>query len=128
MFLRDAGCGAFAIAGGGGGRLDHLIGVERLFDRPYFPAAWFSAGWDVYALDACTPCAPAALNFAVAAGSLVSVLPSGEGPWKAESAGLKWPLDAAPWSRNFYGLSNVSISGAFSVSVSSGRFIVMMPA
>jgi len=56
----------------------------------------------------------------------VSVFPLGDGPWEAESAGLKWPLNGISWNRGFFGLSNEAPEGAFTIRAKQGRFLVMI--
>jgi thiamine pyrophosphokinase len=60
-------------------------------------------------------------------GSLVSVFPLGDGPWKAESRGLRWPLDRLNWNRGFFGVSNLGEEACFSVRALEGRFMVILP-
>jgi len=57
----------------------------------------------------------------------ISVFPLGEGPWKAESRGLKWPLDNLSWNRGFFGISNEAHKGFFTIQAVQGRFLVLTP-
>ena len=59
------------------------------------------------------------------AGSLVSVLPLGTGPWEAESSGLKWPLGGLAWEKGGLGLSNCAGNGSFAIRCIHGRLMVM---
>ena len=119
--LREQGCGEVWLAGGGGGRIDHLFALRALFERESFPRRWVTAAEDIRCLEA-----PAELTMEPP-GGLVSVFPLGEGPWAAESRGLKWPLAGLPWSRGFFGVSNEVMAGGFSVKALSGRFLVVRP-
>jgi thiamine pyrophosphokinase len=121
-FLSKKGCDDIWIIGGGGGRIDHLFAVRSLFERETCPARWITAGEDIYCLNA-----PGELALSMGAGELVSVFPLGGGPWKARSAGLKWPLDGLSWTRGFFGLSNEAETGDFSVRAEAGRFMVIVP-
>ncbi|GHV75658.1 hypothetical protein AGMMS49942_04790 [Spirochaetia bacterium] len=122
--LWEKGCDEVWLAGGGGGRTDHLLAVHALFERERSPDRWITAGEDIRHLRAgCT------LN---AENSLVSVFPLGTGPWEAESRGLKWPLAGLPWKRGFFGVSNVVLEGredlrSFEIRAIQGRFLVIMP-
>jgi thiamine pyrophosphokinase len=58
--------------------------------------------------------------------SVVSVFLTGCGPWKAESAGLKWPLDNVRWKRGMTGLSNVAIEEKIEIHAKQGRFMVIL--
>jgi thiamine pyrophosphokinase len=119
--LWEQGCGEAWLAGGGGGRIDHIFALRALFERDPFPRRWITAAEDIRCIGA-----PARLDAAPPPGSLVSVFPLGEGPWEAESRGLKWPLAGLPWSRGFFGVSNEA-GGGFSVTALSGRFLVVGP-
>jgi thiamine pyrophosphokinase len=57
---------------------------------------------------------------------LVSVFPLGQGPWDAESEGLRWPLAGLPWDRGFFGISNVA-EARFALRAKKGRFLVILP-
>jgi thiamine pyrophosphokinase len=121
-FLAEKGCDEIWIIGGGGGRIDHLFALRSLFERNPFPARWITAGENVYCLNS-----PGKLALSVKAGGLVSVFPLGNGPWEAESSGLKWPLDGLSWNRGFFGLSNVAETGDFYIRAVTGRFLVIIP-
>jgi thiamine pyrophosphokinase len=126
LFLAiENGCDEIWIAGGGGGRLDHLLGIRSLFERDIFPSRWITRAEDVYCLQSGT--ARASLSLSLEPGALVSVFPLGSGPWKAGSAGLKWPLDGLVWNRGFFSLSNVAVTGDFAITAEEGRFMVILP-
>ena len=120
--LWEKGCSSIWIAGGGGGRIDHLFGIRDLFEREQFPKRWLTASEDIYCIDA-------ALNdrLYIAAGkdTFVSVFPLGNGPWKTESTGLKWALNNVKWERGYYGLSNLAICSEVEIIVLQGRFMVI---
>ncbi|MDR0400548.1 MAG: thiamine diphosphokinase [Treponema sp.] len=121
--LWEKGCAETWVLGGGGGRLDHLLGIRSLFERERFPARWITAREDVRALEA-----PGELSLEIPPGGRVSVFPLGPGPWEAESRGLKWTLAGLSWNRGFIGVSNVAESGIFEVRALRGRFMVMTEA
>jgi thiamine pyrophosphokinase len=121
-FLAEKGCDELWIIGGGGGRMDHLFAIRSLFERDPFPARWITAGEDVYCLRG-----PGELARSLRAGGLLSVFPLGDGPWEAESGGLKWPLDGLSWNRGFFGLSNEAETGDFFIRARKGRFLVIIP-
>ena len=120
--LWEKGCNCIWIAGGGGGRTDHLFGIRDLFERERFPTRWLTAFEDIYCIDSTSN---STFIAAVKKGVLVSVFPLGSGPWKAESRGLKWSLDNVPWERGFFGLSNISEKEEVEITVSLGRFMVI---
>jgi thiamine pyrophosphokinase len=119
--LLERGCDDIRIAGGGGGRTDHLLGIRSLFERNPFPSRWYTADEEIRALQA-----PGEMS-ARAAG-FVSVFPLGQGPWRARSRGLKWPLDGLAWNQGFFGLSNRAPAGDFSIRAEAGRFLIITAA
>jgi len=119
--LGEKGCDEIWLAGGGGGRTDHLLAIYSLFERDFPPAAWFTANEEIFCLRE-----GKTLALSKAPSSRISVFPLGEGPWEAASAGLKWPLQGLPWKRGFYGLSNEAVDGAFEIRSLHGRFLVLI--
>ncbi|MDR1655877.1 MAG: thiamine diphosphokinase [Treponema sp.] len=99
--LREQGAGEVWLAGGGGGRMDHLFAIRALFEREQCPARWVTAGEDMFCINE-----GQGLSRRLPHGGLVSVFPLGEGPWRALSRNLKWPLDRLSWNRGFFGVSN----------------------
>ncbi|MCL2804494.1 MAG: thiamine diphosphokinase [Treponema sp.] len=116
----EQGCDSFWIIGGGGGRIDHLFGIRSLLERDIFPSRWITDTADIR-------CFEDEINCVLEKDALVSVFPLGDGPWQAKSSGLKWQLDALPWDRGFFGLSNRVTDGEFSIKAQSGRFMVILP-
>ena len=118
--LREKGCDEIWLAGGGGGRTDHLFAIRSLFEREEPPDRWFTLNEEIRCLRD-----GRALEEALPPGSMVSVFPLGAGPWEAESAGLKWPLDGLSWERGCFGLSNVAVEGDFRIRSFQGRFMAI---
>ena len=123
--LWEKGCDDAWIIGGGGGRIDHLFGIRDLFERERFPSRWFTAAEELRCIEGGNTAGSLAAT--LEPGSLVSVFLLGVGPWKAESEGLKWPLDNVRWERGAYGLSNVAVAEEIAVSARQGRFLVVLP-
>jgi thiamine pyrophosphokinase len=124
--LWDKGCDEAWIAGGGGGRIDHLFGIRDLFERERFPRRWLTAVEDIRCIEGETGGSNAALTVTIEQGGVVSVFPLGGGPWKAQSTGLKWPLDNVRWKRGLYGLSNVAMESEITINARQGRFMIIM--
>jgi thiamine pyrophosphokinase len=120
--LREKGCDEILLVGGGGGRLDHLFAIRSRFERKDFPRRGITAHEDIYCIEA-----PDELRGESSKGGLVSVFPLGNGPWKAVSRGLKWPLDNLVWDRGFFGVSNIAVEGSFFIKAEQGRFMVITP-
>lgn len=136
--LREKGCDEVWIAGGGGGRIDHLLGIRDLFEREQFPRRWITSREYIQCinggLDESTEEEYTTVEtFNCVTGEIsktghqmiFSVFPLGAGPWKAESTGLKWPLDNVHWERGLYGLSNVAAEAEVSITAVQGRFLII---
>lgn len=118
--LRRRGFDRIAVAGGGGGRLDHLLAIRALFERPDGPDEWYTASELVVRL-------AEKGNFSAPRGSTVSVFPLSRGCSGMHSAGLKWPLDSLSWDAGAFGISNVTIGDAFSVDPGPNPILVVAP-
>ena len=121
----EKGCGDIWLIGGGGGRIDHLFGIRSMFERDKYPCRWITAAEDIHCVDAGKSNNKISANLQKEA--IVSVFPLGAGPWEASSEGLKWKLEGLPWDRGFFGLSNVTLDGEFSIIAERGRFMVILP-
>ena len=120
--LREKGCDEIWIAGGGGGRIDHLLAIRSLFERDDPPDRWFPGNGEIRCLNE-----GATVSAAPPPGSMVSVFPLGTEGWEAESSGLKWPLDGLTWERGSFGISNVAVRGSFEIRSIRGRFMALLP-
>jgi thiamine pyrophosphokinase len=119
--LWEKGCGKVWLAGGGGGRTDHLLAIRALFERERSPDRWFTASEEIRRLkEGQTLSADAAI------GSMVSVFPLGAGPWQAESSSLKWPLNGVAWESGCFSLSNVAEKSPFEIKSKRGDFLAVM--
>ncbi|MCL2764096.1 MAG: thiamine diphosphokinase [Treponema sp.] len=121
----DKGCKSIWIIGGGGGRTDHLFAIRSLFEREHFPRRWITGTEEIFCIDA-QQTEENAIHFSLKSNASVSVFPLGDGPWKAVSTGLKWPLEDLRWSRGFFGLSNVAQDGEFAITAHLGRFMILL--
>lgn len=122
---RDLGSDEWTLVGGGGGRLDHLMAILALFDRPAAPVRWITRSEDAALVDSDRAGGVYAAD--VLPGSLLSIFPVGAGPWKLDSEGLKWPLDELSWDRGRFGISNVCLGDRFSLRSTAGRFLALAP-
>jgi thiamine pyrophosphokinase len=116
--LRERGWAHVTIAGGAGGRIDHLLGIAALFEREPGPSRWITDVEDI------TLVAGEAV-FHGWDGSTVSVFPIGERAAALRSEGLKWPLDGLEFRRGFGGISNVATSDRVLVGVGIGKLLVV---
>ena len=120
--LKEKGCDEVWLAGGGGGRMDHLIAIRSLFEREEGPDRWFPGTEEIRCLGE-----GKVLNAALPPLSRVSVFPLGSVSYQAESSGLKWPLNNLSWEKGCFSLSNIAPDGSFIIRSIRGRFMVIMP-
>ena len=116
--LWDSGCNFVCIYGGGGGRLDHLVGLLAIFDRDLFPNLWIL---DTHLITTISD----RITIVGKKGSVVSFFPVGTEPCTMTSSGLKWGLDNLRWSKGDCGISNVISENAMWVQIKTGRLIMV---
>ncbi len=116
--LRERGFRRVILAGGGGGRLDHLLGLLILFERSFHPALWLTDREQVQAVEG-------RLEFAGWRGQTVSLFPLGEGAGELSSEGLKWPLAGLEWGRGQAGISNRVTADRGWIRVGRGRLLLV---
>ena len=92
--LRMRGFSDITLVGAGGGRLDHLIAVLRLFETDFAPSLWLAGVSAAAFLRSAETLKLVASGLET--GDLVSVFAVGEAPHKIEGENLKWSLDI-PW-------------------------------
>jgi thiamine pyrophosphokinase len=106
------------LAGGGGGRLDHLLALAALFERENPPSAWYTA------LERIQRVQGEAL-LSGCRGLRVSFFPLGAGAGGLSSEGLKWPLDGLQWPRGRGGVSNLVTADPARVRVGRGSLLMI---
>ncbi len=116
--LQERGCTEVVIAGGGGGRLDHLLGIVILFERAHPPTRWITDRDDVRLIQG-----EAVLEGV--RGETVSLFPLGDGAGMLGSEGLKWELDGLELTRGYAGISNVVTRDRARVRVGKGRLLMV---
>lgn len=114
--LKELGAAESVIIGGGGGRLDHLLGIVTLFHREIRPDEWYTDKEAVWSIDR-------KRIFEGLKGKTVSFFPVGEEICRMRSSGLKWPLDQLVWKPGDAGISNVVMEDSMMVEPLSGRLI-----
>lgn len=118
--LRARGYGRVTMAGGGGGRLDHLFALRALFELPWGPDAWYAPGELVLRIRG-----PIELD--LKADALISAFPLAGGASGMRSAGLRWPLDGLSWGPGEFGISNRAIGGRANIEPGEGELLVVVP-
>lgn len=116
--LREHGVSDVTIIGGGGGRLDHLLGIAALFDRVVGPRRWITEHDEVVLVDG-------EAVFERMREVVCSFFPVGEEEATMRSRGLKWPLDGLRWRRGDAGISNLGVDDEVAVTMLSGRLIMV---
>jgi thiamine pyrophosphokinase len=116
--LQELGYRHVTIAGGGGGRLDHLLGILGLFERDNAPQVWYTSAEHVALVGG-------ELAVQDCRGQTVSFFPLGEGAGGLSSEGLRWPLEGLSWCRGEAGISNVVVGDGFRVRVRRGRLLMV---
>jgi thiamine pyrophosphokinase len=120
---RERGAADLAIAGGGGGRLDHLVAIARLFERPDPPREWHTERESSYFL-----AAGARADFSSSPDSIISVFPLGGGACEGmDSRGLRWPLKGLSWKQGDFGVSNRNLEQVFAIMAGTTPLLVMLP-
>jgi thiamine pyrophosphokinase len=124
--LAAGGADRIVLAGGGGGRLDHLLAIRAIFERRGSsasarrrPCEWHTAREALYLVEE-----GRSLELGAEPGSTVSVFPLAAGASGMSSSGLKWPLSGLAWGPGDCGVSNVAELGPFSVAAGRGDLLV----
>lgn len=116
--LNERGITSVTLVGGGGGRLDHLIGLLSLFDRELRPKRWLTARELVVSIEE-------EERFEAMRGVVCSFFPVGEEPATMRSRGLRWELDGLTWKHGDVGISNYAVEDRVTVTMLSGRLIMV---
>jgi thiamine pyrophosphokinase len=114
----EKGCRVVTIAGGGGGRMDHLLGVAALFERDPAPTRWVTDREDLRLV-------AGEAVFDGWRGSTVSVFPVGARAAGMHSEGLQWPLDGLEFRRGYGGISNRAVADRVRIAVGIGKLLVI---
>ena len=115
--LKEKGVDRVILAGGGGGRLDHLLGILLLFERDFYPRVWITAHEHVEIIEN-------RAEYRTSINQLMSFFPIGGCVAGLHSTGLKWPLDGLFWKRGEGGISNRATSSKVTIEVASGRLLM----
>ncbi len=118
--LAEKGFDRVILIGGGGGRLDHLLGILLLFEREICPSVWITAREHIELISDHA-------EYATQINQLISFFPIGSSVSGLRSTGLKWPLNGLKWRRGDIGISNRAVSNRVTVDVESGRLLMITP-
>jgi len=116
--LWDRGIRQVVVAGGGGGRVDHLLGLVSLFERGKTPTLWYTSREIIQVVEGTHVVSGCQ-------GQTVSFFPLGDTVTGMSSTGLKWSLDGLEWRRGDMGISNVFSEDPCTISVKHGRLLMI---
>jgi thiamine pyrophosphokinase len=119
--MTEQGCRDITLAGGGGGRIDHLLGIAALFERPAPPSRWFTDKEEIHLVEG-------EREFVGWERSTVSVFPVGPGASRLSSKGLQWPLEGLEFPRGYGGISNRVTGPRVVIKVGIGKLLVIRSA
>lgn len=118
--LSARGAERIILAGGGEGRLDHLLAIRAIFERPLRPVEWYTAREDIFLVQG-----GQSIDLPARLGQTISVFPLGAGARGMESEGLRWALGGLVWGRGDYGLSNEATAERVWVGAGEGDLLVV---
>lgn len=120
-FLLEKGCKRIILAGGGGGRLDHLLAIAQLLERIDGPDIWLTSRERIEVIKSVA-------EFTGKEGEVISFLPLDPVVMGMSSTGLKWPLDTLYWERGKPGVSGISncvTASEVRISIDVGRLLMI---
>ncbi len=125
--LHPRGFSEIILIGGGGGRLDHVFALVKLFDTPFCPSVWLAGSSAAFFLRPGETLRASGL----APGDTVSVFAAGRGPHRITGKNLRWSPDRLPWDSPDYtpgnSLSNWAETDCVEFSCRAGAFVCVFP-
>lgn len=118
QYLWKIGIFEVTIVGGGGGRIDHLLGISSLFHRQRYPRRWITDREDIRVIDS-------HIEFDAPKDRVVSFFPVGPERCTMESVGLRWELTGLVWKQGDVGISNECREKTCRVEMHSGRLMMV---
>jgi thiamine pyrophosphokinase len=118
--LQEKGCTDVVIAGGGGGRIDHLLAIAMLFERERPPSRWVTDREEILLVDG-------EMEFHAVVGSTISFFPIGAEAAELGSEGLRWPLNGLVLRRGYAGISNRAVLDTVRVRAGRGKLLMVKP-
>ncbi|MCF6334201.1 MAG: thiamine diphosphokinase [Spirochaetales bacterium] len=118
LLLRDNKMDEIVLIGGGGGRMDHFLGIVFLFDREISPDIWYTDSTKFQKIKG-------RIQVSLGIGKEVSFFPCGSQPCQMVSAGLKWPLNGFVWEKGDMSISNRVTEDPFVIEMLKGQLVLL---
>ncbi|MEO8363391.1 MAG: thiamine diphosphokinase [Ilumatobacteraceae bacterium] len=126
LFAAERGAKQIVVVTGGGGRLDHQLGVLNVLFHPRLANIYVEMFWDTAHVIVLR--GPGSAVISGRDGEIVGLLPLGQDAIGITTDGLAWPLDnetlAASSTR---GVSNELIGTSANVSLTDGHLLIIRP-
>jgi thiamine pyrophosphokinase len=116
--LAEKGCDTITIVGGGGGRLDHLLGLIILFERKLHPSQWYTEKEHISVVES-------SVTLRFMRGKKISFFSLCEEECTMQSRGLKWNLNNVRWKSGDAGISNEITENEAEVIMKTGRLLMI---
>jgi thiamine pyrophosphokinase len=111
---------------GGGGRLDHQLGVLAVMQHPALAECSMEAFWDTARLHLVR--GPGSITIMGAVGSIVGISPAGGSAEGINANGLRWTLsNESLLAHSTRGISNEMTEPQATISVAKGNLFVIQP-
>lgn len=118
-YLKDLGATKISVIGGGGGRLDHLLGIVSIFETVLAPDEWFTNKEHIIF-------ANGMIDLKDYQGCSISVYPLGKVVCSITSYGLKWDLNKVDWGYKSIGISNsIELDNAWVDTINNTALIIL---
>ncbi len=118
-YLKKKNASKIVLIGGGGGRLDHLLGIISLFKTDLAPDVWITNREIIY-------CFSGHFSLNEYKGYNLSVYPLDKVVCSINSNGLKWDLSSVDWTYRSVGISNhVELDDAWIDSGDNKIFVII---
>lgn len=119
-YLKNIGAKKITLIGGGGGRLDHLLGIFSLLETNISPDVWITKNEIIFNIKGY-------FSLKTFQGYSVSFFPLNKDVCRINSFGLKWDLSDVDWTYRSIGISNrVDLDDAW-IDTGDNSVIVIMP-
>lgn len=108
------------LLGGGGGRVDHLLAIIKIFNAPFKPVEWITASERIFLIEG-----EAILD--EKEGTTISFFPMQQVPKKVSSEGLVWELNNVKWRDGSFSLSNRVHKSPAKINCEGGKMLAIIP-